>query len=259
MPPLVRAPGQRSLISGSASMNAFANSLCSSIPVATARTFGSKTMSSGAKPASSIEQPVRALADLDLALDGVGLALARRRPSRRPRRRSGGSCRACSRNGSSPSLSEIELTIPLPWRHSSPAASTDQRELSTMIGSRAASGSVARRLRKRPHRLLAVEQVGVHVHVERVRAVPHLLERDRDGLLEVAGLDERAEARRAGDVRPLADHHEAGVGPDLERLEPAPAGRGARARGPSAAGSPRRRRRSGGRARASCRSSRRRR
>ena len=54
MPPLVRAPGQRSLISGSASMNAFANSLCSSIPVATASTFGSKTMSSGGNPACSV-------------------------------------------------------------------------------------------------------------------------------------------------------------------------------------------------------------
>ncbi len=50
MPPLVRAPGQRSLISGIASMNAFAYSLCSSIPVATARTFESKTMSSGGQP-----------------------------------------------------------------------------------------------------------------------------------------------------------------------------------------------------------------
>ena len=50
MPPLVREPGQRSLISGSASMNAFAYSLCSSIPVATASTFESKMMSSGAKP-----------------------------------------------------------------------------------------------------------------------------------------------------------------------------------------------------------------
>ena len=38
-----------------------------------------------------------------------------------------------------------------------------------------------------------------------------------------SGLDERAESRRAGHVRPLADHHEAGVRPDLERLETAPA------------------------------------
>ena len=33
---------------------------------------------------------------------------------------------------------------------------------------------------------------------------------------------ERAEPRRAGDVRPLADHHEPRVGADLERLQPAP-------------------------------------
>ena len=49
---VVREPGQRSLISGSASMNAFAKAACSSIPVATARTFGSRITSSGAKPAS---------------------------------------------------------------------------------------------------------------------------------------------------------------------------------------------------------------
>ena len=74
MPPLVLEPGQRSLISGSASMNAFAYSLCSSIPVATASTFESKMMSSGAKP-MPVEQVVRAAADRDLSLDGVRLAL----------------------------------------------------------------------------------------------------------------------------------------------------------------------------------------
>ena len=36
-------------------------------------------------------------------------------------------------------------------------------------------------------------------------------------------LDQAAEARRAGDVRPLADQDEARVGADLERLEAAPA------------------------------------
>ena len=57
--------------------------------------------------------------------------------------------RALARKSSSPSLSEIELTMPLPCRQRSPAWITDQRELSTMIGSRAISGSVATRLRKR--------------------------------------------------------------------------------------------------------------
>ena len=51
MPPLVLAPGQRCLISGSASRKAFAYPLCSVMPVATASTLGSKTMSSGANPA----------------------------------------------------------------------------------------------------------------------------------------------------------------------------------------------------------------
>jgi hypothetical protein len=72
------------------------------------------------------------------------------------------------------------------------------------------------------HRLLALEQVGVHVHVEHVRAAAHLLERDLDGAGEVVRLDEAPEACGAGDVRALADQHEPGVRPDLERLEAAP-------------------------------------
>ncbi len=53
IPPLVREPGQRSLIRGSASMNAFAYSSCSSIPVATGSTFESKIRSSGAHPSAT--------------------------------------------------------------------------------------------------------------------------------------------------------------------------------------------------------------
>ena len=88
---------------------------------------------------------------------------------------------------------------------------TDQRELSTMIGRRATSGSVASRLRKVVIACSDVEQVGVHVHVEQVGAAAHLLERDLERRRVVVRLDQRAEARRAGHVRPLADHHEAGV------------------------------------------------
>ena len=111
---------------------------------------------------------------------------------------------------------------------------------------------------ERRHRLLAVEQVGVHVDVEDVGAAAHLLERDVDRALVVGRLDQAAEAGRAGDVRPLSDHHEAGVGADLERLQAAEA----RTRGPfrdlSRAPVHRPRPRSRQRARASCRSSRRR-
>ena len=151
------------------------------------------------------EQPVRPLADLDLALDRVRLALLVER-HHDDAGAVAANRRACSRNASSPSLREIELTTPFPWRHFSPASSTDQRELSTMIGRRATSGSVATQVQERRHRLLAVEQVGVHVHVEDVGPAAHLLDRDVDRLLEVAALDEAAEAGRAGDVRALADH-----------------------------------------------------
>ena len=71
------------------------------------------------------------------------------------------------------------------------------------------------------HHLLGLEQVGVHVHVDQVRAAAHLLERHVDGRPEVARLDQPPEARRAGDVGALADQHEPGVLRDRERLEPA--------------------------------------
>jgi len=44
----------------------------------------------------------------------------------------------------------MELTIPLPWTHRSPASMTDHFELSIITGTRAISGSVAMRRRKRP-------------------------------------------------------------------------------------------------------------
>ena len=40
-----------------------------------------------------------------------------------------------------------------------------------------------------------------------------LLERDVERALEVGSLDQPPEARRAGDVRPLADHREIGIRP----------------------------------------------
>src|SRR5712691_9901484 len=117
--------------------------------------------------------------------------------------------RACSRNASSPSFRLIELTTPFPWRHLSPASKTDQRELSTMIGMRATSGSVASRFRK----------VGVHVDIEDVRAATHLLERHLHRLLEVPCLDQTPEARGARDVRPLSDHYEVRARENSERFQ----------------------------------------
>ena len=60
-----------------------------------------------------------------------------------------------------------------------------------MIGSRATSGSVATTFRNVRIASLALEQVGVHVDVEDVRAAAHLLERDLDRAGEVVGLDQR--------------------------------------------------------------------
>jgi hypothetical protein len=53
-PPLTFTPGHARLISRAASMKFFAKSLCSSMPVATARMFGSKMMSRGSNPARSV-------------------------------------------------------------------------------------------------------------------------------------------------------------------------------------------------------------
>ncbi len=74
-------------------------------------------------------------------------------------------------------------------------------------------------VQERRHRLLGVEQIGVHVDVEQVRAAAHLLESDRYGALEVVRLDQLAELCGAGDVRPLSDDHEPRVRVDRERLQ----------------------------------------
>ncbi len=54
MPPETLAPGRFSLIQRVASMKSTPYDACSSMPVATAKTLGSKMMSSAGKPTSSI-------------------------------------------------------------------------------------------------------------------------------------------------------------------------------------------------------------
>ena len=146
-PPLTFTPGHRCLISRVASMNAFANSLCSSIPVPTARMFGSMMMSLGVEPGPVKEQPVRALGDLDLPRDGIGLAalVEAHDDDRGP---VGPATAAFCRKSSSPSFRLIEFTTALPWTHFKPAWSTSHFDESIMIGTFAISGSVAIRLRK---------------------------------------------------------------------------------------------------------------
>ena len=122
---------------------------CSSMPVATAKTFGSKMMSSAGNPTSSTRMPVGPRADLLAPLEVVGLPVLVERHDH-----GGGAVLAAQRapgrrNSSSPSLSEIELTIGLPCTFLSPASITSHFEESTITGTRLMSGSVATSLRKR--------------------------------------------------------------------------------------------------------------
>ena len=172
------------------------------------------------RPAVAGEQVVGAAADLDLALDRVGLpdlveghhddagAVAADRPRL---------------------LEELLLALLEADRVDDPLA-LDALEPGLEHGEAGAVdhdrdpghlGLGREQVQERRHRLLAVEQVGVHVHVEEVRAAAHLLERDVDGALVVVRLDQPPEAGGAGHVRALADHHEAGVRPELERLQAA--------------------------------------
>ena len=213
-------------------------------------------MSSGAKPAWSTSSSVGALADLDLALDRVGLSLLVEghhdhggaelvhAPGLREERLL--ALLERDRVGDALALHALEAGL----EHLEARAVDDDRDPRDL----GLGGDQAQEGR---HRLDRVQQVGVHVHVEQVRAAAHLLERDVDRRAVVVRLDQAAEARRAGDVRPLADHHEAGVLADLERLEAAEARARAAARGSPAAGARARPRRSRRCARASCRSSRR--
>ncbi len=76
------------------------------------------------------------------------------------------------------------------------------------------------RFRKLHHRRFRIEHALVHVHVDDLRAVLHLLARDGQRRRVVVGLDELAELGRARDVGALAHVHEADVVREIERLEP---------------------------------------
>ena len=91
MPPLVREPGQRSLISGSDSMNAFAAVVL--LDPGRDREHVRVEDDVLGLPAVADEEVVGAAADLDLALDRVGLPDLVERHHDHARRRSGGSAR----------------------------------------------------------------------------------------------------------------------------------------------------------------------
>ena len=88
-----------------------------------------------------------------------------------------------------------------------------------MTGTRAMSGSVAIRFRKRVIAARRVEHRLVHVDVDDLRAVLDLLARDATRLLVLLVQDQAREGLRAGDVGALADVDEQRVVGDVERLE----------------------------------------
>ena len=175
------------------------------------------------------QQPDRTLEDLQLAFDGVGLPLLveRHHHDRRP-------------VALDPPrlLEEVLLALLQADRvHDALALEAFQTRLEDVPlgridhhGHAGDLGLGGDQVQERGHGLHAVEQVGVHVHVEHVRAAADLVGRDLYGGLVVARLDQLAEPRRARDVLAFADHHEAGVRRDRERLEPAQRGHAPRRR-----------------------------
>ena len=164
------------------------------------------------------QEVVRATEDRDLPVDRLGLALlVERHDDRR---------RAVAANR--PRLLEERLLAlfqrdrvhdALPLETLEPGL--ERREARAVDHDREARGLGLRReqVEEGRHRLLGVEEVGIHVHVEQVRPTAHLLERHVDRALEVVRFHEPPELGRAGDIRPLTDDDETRLGANQERLE----------------------------------------
>ena len=141
------------------------------------------------------EQPVRALADRDLALDRLGLPLLVERHHHDARAVAANRARLLEerllpllqRERVDDTLALDALEARLEHR---PARAVDHDRDPRHLGLGRDEVEEGR------HRPLAVEQVGVHVHVEEVGPAAHLFERDVGRRLEVA------RSRRAGGSGP---------------------------------------------------------
>ena len=123
------------------------------------------------------QQLVGALADRDLARDGVGLALLVEGHDDDAGAVAAHGARLVEEVGLA-FLQADRVDDRLALHALEAGLETDHFELSIMTGTRAISGSVAMRFRNVRHRLLGVEHALVHVDVEDVGAAAHLLERD---------------------------------------------------------------------------------
>ena len=164
------------------------------------------------------QQVVGASADGDLALAEAAWPSSSKAittsaaPYRRTRR-------AFSRKASSPSLSESEFTMPLPWRQRSPPRSPPS---STSRSSRARGRCRAPQPTRFRNRVMACSESSSpsSMFTSMIWAPPsHLLAGHLHGLVVASFADETGEAYGAGDVGALADVDEVALGPQHQRIE----------------------------------------
>ena len=201
-----------------ASMKFFANSLCSSMPVAMARMFGSKMMSVGRNPDLPGQERIRPLADRHFAGDRLGLALL----VEGHHDHAGAIALHGARLGQEVGFAFLQADgVDDRLALDALQAGFDDRPLRAVDHERNPRDLRLGRqiVQERRHRLLGIEHALVHVDVEDVGAAADLIERDLDGLAVVGGANQPCEPGRTGDVGALADHLEVAVGADRERLE----------------------------------------
>jgi hypothetical protein len=174
------------------------------MPVPTAKMLGSKMMSSAGKPTWFDQDVVGAGADLDLALERVGLALLVERHDH-----DRGAVAADLLRVLDERLDAFLHRDRVDDRLAGDALSgrLDHAPLRAVDHDRH-PGDVGLRgdqLEEGLHGVLRIEQALVHVDVDDLRAGLDLLARDLDGGGVVALQDQLLESRRAGDVGALAD------------------------------------------------------
>ena len=197
-----------------------------------AKTLGSRMMSSGGKPALRGEQVVGPLGDGHLPFHRVGLALLVERHDHH--RRAVAAHQAglpeerfltlLQRNAVDDALALDALESRL--QHLPPAGVDHHGHLGD-------TGLHRRQAQEPRHRGDGVEHPLIHVHVDQLCAVVHLLPGDLERGLELPVENQLGEAARAGHVGPLADVDEVGVRADDERLEPAQSEARLHRRGPA--------------------------
>jgi hypothetical protein len=109
--------------------------------------------------------------------------------------------------------------MPLPWMHLRPASITSHFELSSISGTLAdVRLAEPMRLQEAHHGRLRIEHRLVHVDVDDLRAVLHLLPRHGQRIVVAAFEDHAGEGFGAGDVGALANVDEQAVVGDVEGL-----------------------------------------